>query len=211
MAEHEPRQFVTALGAKLAARSRHVCFFLGAGVGRACGLPDVTGLQRIVLDALADDNRAALEHQLQGRNLEGALSRIRRISALISGEDTVDGLTRAKAEELDQTICRQIVIALNTNADDNDAVICLAGWAARANYHLPVELFTVNYDLLWKPRWNGCAYLISMVSSETSMLGFTPNWSSLCQDSVTKSCRPFLYDFGRCTVRSIGFGTPIIR
>ena len=27
-------------------------------------------------------------------------------------------------------------------------MICLAAWAARANYLLPVELFTVNYDLL---------------------------------------------------------------
>ena len=148
MAEHEPRQFVTALGAKLATRSRHVCLFLGAGVGRACGLPDVAGLQRLVLNALDGDDRAALEHQLQNRNLEGALSRIRRIATLISGAETVDGLTGEQAKELDKTICRQIVIALNTNPDDNDAVIHLAGWAARANYHLPVELFTVNYDLV---------------------------------------------------------------
>ena len=60
MTEHDPRHFVTSLGAKLATRSRHVCFLLGAGVGRACGLPDVAGLQRHVLDALDGDNRAAI-------------------------------------------------------------------------------------------------------------------------------------------------------
>ena len=27
-------------------------------------------------------------------------------------------------------------------------MICFAAWAARSNYHLPLELFTVNYDLL---------------------------------------------------------------
>ena len=76
------------------------------------------------------------------------MSRLRRISTLISGEETVDGLTSARATELDNAICRKIVLALNANVEDIDAVICLAGWAARSNYHLPVELFTVNYDLL---------------------------------------------------------------
>ena len=148
MTKHDPRHFVTSLGAKLATRSRHVCFLLGAGVGKACGLPDVADLQRQVLDTLDGDNRTALERQLQSHNLEDALSRIRRISTLISGAETVDGLTGTQARELDNAICREIVISLRINPNDNDAVICLAGWAARSNYHLPVELFTVNYDLL---------------------------------------------------------------
>ena len=145
---HNPLHFVSSLGAKLATRSRHVCIFLGAGVGRSCGLPDIAGLQQSVLGAMEGNDRAALEHQLLECNLEGALSRIRRISALISGEETVDGLTAAKAEELDKAICQQIVNSLSMSAEDYDSVICLAAWAARANYLLPVELFTVNYDLL---------------------------------------------------------------
>ena len=84
MPDHEPVAFVTALSAKLATRSRHVCAFLGAGVGRACGLPDVAQLQQRVLDALNDENRTAFANQLDGRNLEEALSRLRRISTLLS-------------------------------------------------------------------------------------------------------------------------------
>ena len=76
------------------------------------------------------------------------MSRIRRIASLISGDETVDGLTATKAEELDKSICQKIAHFLSIDANNNHAAICLAAWAARATYHLPIELFTVNYDLL---------------------------------------------------------------
>ena len=148
MTVHDPHDFVTSLGLKLATRSRHVCLLLGAGVGKSCGLPDVKGLQQAISNALDDDNRALLARQLQNNNLEGALSRIRRIGTLISGDDTVDGLTAEKADVLDKTICQEIVRALNIEVDEINPLICLAAWVARSNYLLPLELFTVNYDLL---------------------------------------------------------------
>jgi NAD-dependent SIR2 family protein deacetylase len=40
MPDHDPIRFAADLGAKLATRSRHVCAFLGAGVGCTCGLPE---------------------------------------------------------------------------------------------------------------------------------------------------------------------------
>ena len=148
MPDHNPLNFAASLSAKLATRSRHVCTFLGAGVGKACGLPDVSELQQYVLNDLKEDDRAAFKRQLTGRNLEEALSRLRRISALISGEETVDGLTAEQAEQLDTAVCHAIVKALSVEDVDLTAVLCLAAWVARADYHLPVELFTVNYDLL---------------------------------------------------------------
>ena len=148
MPDHDPLKFISSLSTKLATRSRHVCVFLGAGVGKACGLPDVEELQQRVLEELEPDDRTAFEGQLAVRNLEGALSRLRRISALISGEDTVDNLTATRAGELDAAVCQAIVKALSVDDVDPTATRCLAAWAARANYRLPVELFTVNYDLL---------------------------------------------------------------
>ena len=148
MLNHDPLSFVSSLSAKLATRSRHVCVFLGAGIGKAYGLPDVQGLQQYVLDGLEEDDRIVFGHQLANRNLEEVLSRLRRISTLISGEETVDNLTAAKAEELDDTVCQLIVKTLSVDVAEPAAAICLASWAARAHYHHPVELFTVNYDLL---------------------------------------------------------------
>lgn len=148
MAEHDPQKFAHELAAKLATRSRHVCAFLGAGVGRACGLPDVAQLQAQVVAALEADDRTAFEVQLTGRNLEQALSRLRRIAALLTPGETLDGLTAARAIDLDNTVCHKIVEKLDIGAADLNPIYSLAAWAARANYHLPLELFTVNYDLL---------------------------------------------------------------
>jgi len=82
---HKPHDFANALSAKLASRSRHVSLFAGAGAARACGLPDVVTLQGKIVAALAGDKKALFETQLAGRNLEQALSRLRRISALLEG------------------------------------------------------------------------------------------------------------------------------
>jgi|CXWL01.1.fsa_nt_gi hypothetical protein len=148
MSQHEPIKFLTELSAKLATRSRHICVFLGAGTSSACGLPDVDGLKGKVLDDLTGENRVAFLRQLEGRNLEEALSRLRRISALLGDNDTLDDLSRTAAIDLDKKVCEAIVKNLNIDSADLTAVYHLAAWIARAAYQLPVELFTPNYDLL---------------------------------------------------------------
>lgn len=142
-------RFVNGLSQKLATRSRHVCVFLGAGAARACGLPDVAGLQEHLLDSLTGEKLATFSTLLDGRNLEQVLSRLRRISTLLEGtSDLVDGLTATQAHELDTEICKLVVAKLDVADVDVTPMLNLAAWVARADYHQPVELFTVNYDLL---------------------------------------------------------------
>ena len=148
MPEHDVLRFATDLSAKLATRSRHVGAFLGAGAARACGLPDVNGLQTEVLDRLEDDDEKVLRKLLENRNLEQVLSRLRRIAALVSGTETVDGLTAERAADLDREVCAHIVAALDLAGVTLEPMVQFASWAARATYHAPVELFTVNYDLV---------------------------------------------------------------
>ena len=148
METHDPLQFASDLSAKLATRSRHVCAFLGAGAARACGLPEVADLEKRTLDALGETDRVAFATQLKGRNLEQALSRLRRIVALLEDEQQVDGLTAEAAAALDADVCRIIVKELDITGADLGPMLGLAAWVARADYRLPVELFTVNYDLL---------------------------------------------------------------
>ena len=148
MAEHEPLRFVTGLSAKLAARTRHVCVFVGAGTSKACGLPDVATLQESVLKDLDDTKRAAFEVQLKDRNLEQALSRLRRIAGLLTDTQTIDGLTAETARELDAAVCASIVKQLNVDQADLEPAYRFAAWAARSNYRQPVEIFNVNYDLI---------------------------------------------------------------
>jgi hypothetical protein len=149
MPPHAVASFANGLSSKLASRSRHVCAFLGAGTSRSCGLPDVAGLQELIVNSLEPDQKADFERQVSGRNLEQALSRLRRIATLLAdGSGEVDGLTAQKASELDRAVCRLIVDALAVESADLSPVLRFAAWAARADYHDPVEVFTVNYDLL---------------------------------------------------------------
>jgi len=145
---HDPVEFANALGAKMASASRHLCLFLGAGASKACGLPDVGELQQKVLDGLGPEHREAFEIQLRDRDLEQALSRLRRIAALLEGDEVLDGLSREGAVALDQAVCRQVVGALDTAGADTKPMLRLAGWLGRARYNLPVEVFSVNYDPL---------------------------------------------------------------
>jgi SIR2-like domain len=145
---HDPKRFAAELGAKLAARSRHVCAFFGAGVSRACGLPDVSGLEKEVAEKLDGEDKARFEQLLEGRNLEEVLTRLRRIAALLDGGGRVDELSSKDAEKLDRRICTAITKQLDLSRADLDPMRLFAAWAARADYHAPLELFSVNYDLL---------------------------------------------------------------
>jgi hypothetical protein len=149
MAGHDPLTFVNSLSAKLATRSRHICALLGAGAARACGLPDIAGLTAGIKTSLPAEQAAAFTSLLEHRNLEEALSRLRRIQALIDGTDQkVDDLTAAEARKLDRAICAAIVAQLELGSADLEPMLKFAAWIARADYHLPVEIFTLNYDLL---------------------------------------------------------------
>lgn len=149
MPVHDPVRFAADLSAKLATRSRHVCAFLGAGVGCSCGLPSVAQLQDLVVAALKKDDADVLKRQLVKRTLEQVLSRLRRIAALVSDGPDFDGLSAVQATALDSAVCYAIVKQLEIKATtDLTSVDFLAAWAGGATYHLPVEIFTVNYDLL---------------------------------------------------------------
>lgn len=149
MAGHDPLTFVNSLSAKLATRSRHICVLLGAGAARACGLPDVAGLTSAVEASLPKEQAAAYTALVENRTLEEGLSRLRRIHALIDQTDQqVDGLTAAQALDLDRAICNAIVGQLDLGGADLGPMLKFAAWIARADYHLPVEIFTLNYDLL---------------------------------------------------------------
>ena len=105
-------------------------------------------LQNLVTKRLEPESKEQLTRQLQERNLEQALSRVRRFAALLEGDSQLEGLTREAAVDLDQKVCQAIVAELSVEEAKLGPVLQFASWAARADYHWPLEVFTVNYDLL---------------------------------------------------------------
>ncbi|TFC53300.1 SIR2 family protein [Cryobacterium shii] len=146
MLTHNVASFAGGLSAKLATRSRHVCTFFGAGTSKACGLPDVVLLTANISAGLEGKQLESFKRLTSSRNLEQALSRLRRIQAVVDEGDVVDGLTLEQAKDLDLAICKLIIEELSAVDADMEPVDKLAAWVARADYLRPIELFTVNYD-----------------------------------------------------------------
>ena len=81
--------------------------------------------------------------------MEQALSRVRRIKTLVAGSGSAfEGLDEAAAAELDRAVCAAIAAAVDVKGKPLDAFERLASWAGRMESARPIELFTVNYDVL---------------------------------------------------------------
>jgi hypothetical protein len=144
----DPEKVATELAEKLSARSRHVVVFLGAGAACASGLPDLAGLHKRILETLDPLDRDLTNEVFGDRSLEDGLSRLRRIASLLQGTETFASLSRERALELDQRLCAAIVTAVDLTGTEPEPFVRLATWIARSDYKQPVEVFTVNYDLL---------------------------------------------------------------
>ncbi|MWJ14266.1 SIR2 family protein, partial [Clavibacter michiganensis subsp. michiganensis] len=148
MTDHDVSAFMTGLSTRLATRSRHVITFLGAGSSRACGLPDVNALQDSIAQKLDGTQQAVYKSLTKTRSLEQVLSRIRRIGAVVEGDDKIDGLDAVEAHALDERICEIIVLELSQEPTNTAPILDFGSWLARSDYTQPIEVFTVNYDLL---------------------------------------------------------------
>lgn len=145
---HDPQRAAADLSAKLAARSRHVCFLTGAGTSCAAGLPDLAGLQAAVVDRVPSEFRSRVEELLGTYNLEEALSRLRRIASLLEDSATFEGLDHTAAVAVDGAMCAAIIASIVEAKADLTPFEHLATWAAGDYYRSPIEFFTVNYDPL---------------------------------------------------------------
>jgi len=145
---HDPAVVARELASKLASRARHVCLLVGAGAGCAAGLPTLEVLQTRVLESLADPQKTQATALLKDRNLEEGLSRLRRLQAVLDSKEKLGGLTATDAETLDAAICDEIMAQVNTSGSKLDSFVQLASWAARMETERPLELFTINYDVL---------------------------------------------------------------
>jgi hypothetical protein len=68
--------------------------------------------------------------------------------AVAGREDSIEGLSAEVADELDELVCQAIVKELDISSADIKPMLDFAAWAGRTDYHSPLEIFTVNYDLL---------------------------------------------------------------
>ncbi len=144
----DPEIITTELAGKLSARTRHVCVFIGGGAPHSAGLPDLKGLQAAVISSLDKKYKGQVESLLQTRNLEEALSYLRRLSAILDEGQHLGEFTADTVAKLDKAITHAIIPALNHDLANREPFDDFATWASGGYYRVPIELFTINYDLL---------------------------------------------------------------
>lgn len=96
---------------------------------------------------------AHCEAAKEATHVEGILSRVRMMLGALGGGDTLTGLARGELVQLEASIRKSIATAVTVNPDDVP-LDCphrrFARWLARMQRQQPVEIFTVNYDVLFE-------------------------------------------------------------
>jgi hypothetical protein len=136
----------------------------------SANMPGLDELSKIVDGTLSppfQDLYRGIAGLVAGGNLEQVLNKVRTVRDLLEESTAGDvlGLSESLALKLDSAICRVIYDKIAQPALDKlEAHKSLAAWLRYVRREYPVEVFTTNYDLLWKFLSKWLALHFSMAS-----------------------------------------------
>ncbi len=169
---HDTQKILSDLKDHLARHDKPIAFLFGAGTSCAVtvesgdgskkplipAVPELTALCKTAAGELGDKFAPAwdlIENECKetavNPNVESILSRVRMMLSAVSDADTLCGLGRGELDELEKSIRRTIAESVNPNLaaiGDNLPHRQLARWLVKTARQQPVEIFTVNYDVL---------------------------------------------------------------
>ena len=114
-------------------------------------IPNIAGLEKIVLDTLSDGQKNVynqIKSSFPDSNLEKVLSRVRMLAEVI-GDGKIFDFTAKEFKDLSEAICNSIrdVVSQDLPSGANPYSE-LVSWINGINRKYAVEIFTTNYDLL---------------------------------------------------------------
>ena len=128
-----------------------------AGMKRDDGfqlIPAVAGLTAEVMDALKPTRGpvlAALWGELDRKDIEALLSRVRTLASVLGPTTNAHGLDAKGFATLGDEICEKIAAIVNVDLPTGpNPYSDLVSWIVGASRECPVEIFTTNYDLLFE-------------------------------------------------------------
>ncbi|SFL20721.1 SIR2-like domain-containing protein [Nitrosomonas aestuarii] len=171
---HDAQKTLADLRDHLARHDKPIAFFFGAGTSCAIRvsvaseenstksiIPAVAGLTTICkreAASLGEKYTTAWDVIVnhckelnQDPNIENILSRLRIMLNAVGGTDTLAGLKKDELKQLEESVRKSIAKVVTPNLvelQDNYPHRKLARWMARTSRQNPVEIFTVNYDVL---------------------------------------------------------------
>jgi len=170
MATHDPRQLLENLRDHLARHDKPIAFLIGAGASSAVKvqrsgqgfealIPDTTMVTKLCKERISelgqefDASWDALVAECMSigvePHIENLLSRIQLKIDAIGSDDRLVGLSKDQLSQMDATIRKTIArAALPEDIPEELPHHELAKWIKKATRHVPIEIFTLNYDLL---------------------------------------------------------------
>lgn len=171
---HDARKALADLRDHLARHDKPIAFLLGAGTSCAVRVPtpaDASKKQPLIpaveeltawskRDAVAMGEKYAKAWDLleahckeinQSANVENILSRLRMMISAVGSTDTLSGLNRTEIEGLEKCVRKTIakIVTPKLGSVPNDFPHRkFARWLIKTARQKPVEIFTVNYDVL---------------------------------------------------------------
>ncbi len=158
---HNPDQYMYDFRHLITHSRKKIGILVGAGApvsinigddkNRKPLIPDISGLTSIVESQLENDDKIAfhaLSEELQNKNIELILSRVRALAGVV-GKTKIHGLDAEGYELLSAKICSIIKDVVSQELPEGENPYShLISWINGINRDYAVELFTTNYDLL---------------------------------------------------------------
>ena len=158
---HNPDQYMYDFRHLITHSRKKIGILVGAGApvsinigddkNRKPLIPDISGLTCIVESQLENDDKIAfhaLSEELQNKNIELILSRVRALAGVV-GKTKIHGLDAEGYELLSAKICSIIKDVVSQELPEGENPYShLISWINGINRDYAVELFTTNYDLL---------------------------------------------------------------
>ena len=130
---------------EILATPKQVGLLLGAGVSKACGLPNVEDLTKDVRKIIT--NKAFIELLEETDNVETILNKIQQPKSLITGTKTFNKLTLDSVQTIEKEIKKELFLKLSVD-QEIEKLSKLVVWLNYINGNFQKEIFTLNYDLL---------------------------------------------------------------
>jgi len=130
---------------EILATPKQVGILIGAGVSKACGLPNIDGLTEEVRKILKNDK---FENMLNDNdNVETILSKVQQLKALLDDKKEINDLSLKDVQTIEKSIKKVIFEKLSKKVAY--VKLCnLVIWLNFINREYEKEIFTLNYDLL---------------------------------------------------------------
>ena len=130
---------------EILATPKQIGLLIGAGVSKACGLPNVADLTSEVRKVIK--NKVFIDFLDDKDNVEVILNKLQQLKSLTANSKKVNGLTIKDLNAIEKTTKKTIFDQLSKDVPF-DKISRLMVWLNYINGEYEKEVYTLNYDLL---------------------------------------------------------------